>query len=144
MKRLPGLAVIAAVSLAAGEGMPVDVSVVEEGRSSLTLAERGKTPAYVIVLPENPAPSQVTAAKTLAGCVAKMTSVRLPIETNTAPHRAIFLGEDPGIWATTAFACARRRRISGSRAAASTARSSASSTFSSAIAAAAGSRRRQR
>ena len=63
-----------------------------ERTGKLVLAERGKPATYTIVLPGLPSPSQVTAAKELSRYVAEMTDVRLPVETNTAPKKAIYLG----------------------------------------------------
>ena len=58
----------------------------------LTLAERGHEPDYKIVLPNAPSKSQSFAAGELQKYVRAMTGVSLPIATNFAPVRGIFLG----------------------------------------------------
>ena len=63
-----------------------------DGISRLVLAERGKPARYAIVLPQSPAPSQVTAATELQTHIEKMTGVHLSVATNTAPAYGIFLG----------------------------------------------------
>ena len=63
-----------------------------ETTKALTLAERGSPARYVIVLPQSPSPSQVTAAEELQAHIEKMTGVRLPVATNALPKFGIFLG----------------------------------------------------
>ena len=60
--------------------------------AQLTLAARGCPPDCTIVLPAAPAPSQAFAAAELQKYVRAMTGVTLPIATNVAPARGIFLG----------------------------------------------------
>ena len=58
----------------------------------LTLAARGCPPGYTIVLPGAPSPSQAFAATELQKYIGQMTGVTIPIATNIAPARGIFLG----------------------------------------------------
>lgn len=69
----------------------------------LVLAERGGAARYTVVLPADPSPSQVTAAKELVRYVDEMTGVLLPVETNTVPERAIFLGNGTDDLGTDGF-----------------------------------------
>lgn len=68
-------------------------TICDSGKTGrLTLAVRDRLPNYTIVLPEGPSPSQAFAAMELQKYVCAMTGVTLPIATNIAPERGIFLG----------------------------------------------------
>lgn len=84
MKDRMGLAVLAALLCGCAQDW--------ERTGELVLAERGRRSAYTIVLPNDPSPSQVTAAGELRKYVEEMTGVELPVATNAAPERGIFLG----------------------------------------------------
>ena len=65
-----------------------------QATASIVLAERGKPAEYRIVVPLDPAPSVCYAAEELQNYVGRMTGVTLPVVTNEAAGRSIFLRQE--------------------------------------------------
>ena len=61
------------------------------GSGALVVAERGKAPECLIVLPADPEPSRVYAAEELRDFVKGITGVTLPVVTNDSPARGVYL-----------------------------------------------------
>ena len=76
--------------LALGALLAVSCGCAERGE--LVLAERGKPAEYAIVVPSEPTPVLRYAAEEMRDWTEKLTGVRLPIETNTTPAKAIYVG----------------------------------------------------
>ena len=86
-------------------------------RPAFTIAERGKTAEYSIVVPEKASPSQKYAAEELRDFTEKATGVRLPIVTDAKPipAKAIVLGDADAMNRVPPDTDGFRLKVDGSR-----------------------------